>query len=75
MANNNNSVSIKPYHLLNSRVHKDFKTNWGSLRLFTGLNNLSNTTYYDNIRINTFGGRYYEPAPTRNIYVGLEIGV
>ena len=27
--------------------------------------------YFDNIRINAFGGRYYEPAPGRTFYTGL----
>ena len=27
--------------------------------------------YFDNIRINAFGKRYYEPAPKRNVHFGL----
>jgi iron complex outermembrane receptor protein len=35
--------------------------------------NLFNESYNSNIRINAFGGRYFEPAPERNIYAGLVI--
>ena len=36
-----------------------------------GANNLFNQDFYDNIRINAFGKRYYEPAPKRNFYFGI----
>jgi len=36
---------------------------------------LLNTAYFDNIRLNAFGKRFYEPAPERNVYVGLRIGL
>jgi hypothetical protein len=38
------------------------------LRPYVGINNLFNESYNSNIRINAFGGRYFEPAPERNIY-------
>jgi iron complex outermembrane receptor protein len=41
------------------------------LDFFAGINNLFNTRYFDNIRLNAFGGRYYEPAPGRNVFFGL----
>lgn len=72
MANNENTVKVAPYHLINLSAHKTFKGGWGAFKLFGGLNNVGNTTYFDNIRINAFGGRYYEPAPLRNGYLGLE---
>jgi iron complex outermembrane receptor protein len=40
-----------------------------------GINNLLNTTYYDNIRLNAFGARFYEPAPGRNFYLGFQISL
>ena len=36
-----------------------------------GCANLFNVDYSDNIRINAFGGRFYEAAPSRNIYLRL----
>ena len=38
---------------------------------FISLNNILNKKYFDNIRINAFGSRYYEPAPGFNIMFGI----
>jgi len=38
---------------------------------FLGINNIFNTKYSDNVRINAFGGRYYEPAAGINFYGGI----
>ncbi len=38
---------------------------------FVGINNIFNTKYSDNVRINAFGGRYYEPAAGINFYGGV----
>lgn len=40
--------------------------------LVIGCTNLFNTLYSDNIRINAFGNRYYESAPTRETYASLQ---
>ncbi len=40
---------------------------------FIGINNLFDESYNSDIRINAFGGRYYEPAPDRNLYAGIEL--
>ena len=40
---------------------------------FVGINNLFDETYSDNLRINAFGGRFFEPAPDRNIYAGVTL--
>lgn len=42
------------------------KTN---LTLVAGINNLYHTKYYNNLRINANGGRYYEAAPGRNGWI------
>ena len=42
--------------------------NWNG---FISINNLTNTKYFDNIRINAFGSRYYEPAPGLNFMLGI----
>ena len=43
--------------------------------LVGGVNNLFNSSYFDNIRINAFGGRYYESAPGANVYAGLRVRI
>ncbi len=40
---------------------------------FAGIQNLFNESYFANIRINAFGGRYYEPAPERAWFAGLRV--
>lgn len=40
---------------------------------YLGINNVFDESYFSNIRINAFGGRYYEPAPERNAYAGIRV--
>ncbi|MEM1324582.1 MAG: TonB-dependent receptor [Bacteroidota bacterium] len=42
------------------------------LQPFIGINNLFDVRYFDNVRINAFGNRYYEPAAGLNIYGGIK---
>ena len=72
-ANNSNSVEIKSFQKVRFQGQKTVKLPWGEFDFFGGINNLFNTTYYDNIRLNAFGGRFYEPAPGRNFYLGLSL--
>jgi iron complex outermembrane receptor protein len=43
------------------------------IRPYIGINNIFDELYNSNVRINAFGGRYYEPAPDRNIYAGFVV--
>jgi len=72
-ANNANSVKVPDYIVSGLRASYDIKTAKLLLRPYVGINNLFNELYNSNIRINAFGGRYYEPAPERNIYAGIVI--
>ena len=74
-ANDSNSVEIKAYQKVRFQGQKTVQTQWGKLDFFGGINNVLNTTYLDNIRLNAFGGRFYEPAPGRNFYFGLSLGI
>jgi iron complex outermembrane receptor protein len=67
-ADNANETLISSYNLLNLKYSKDIFSN---SEIFLGVNNAFNQEYYDNIRINAFGKRYYEPAPKRNFYFGI----
>jgi iron complex outermembrane receptor protein len=40
---------------------------------FLGLGNLANQNYDGTVRLNALGGRYFEPAPTFNVYGGLSV--
>ncbi len=70
-ANDSNSVSDKGY--VNTSLNLGFSLTTKEFRLtpYLGVNNLFNTTYNDNIRINAFGGRYYEPASGIGVFAGV----
>ncbi len=71
--NDANTEKDNAYTLVNLRAGHTFSfPNW-TLSPFFGLNNLLNTSYNSNIRINAFGGRYYEPGAERNGYVGVRV--
>ena len=72
-ADDANATSVPAFWLLNLRGGWPF--HWGKVLIepSVGLNNLADTAYSGNIRINAFGGRYYEPAPGVNWYAGLRL--
>jgi len=74
-ANNSNSVVIQSFQKVRFQAQKTVQVLWGELHVLGGINNLLNATYFDNIRLNAFGGRYYEPAPGRNFYLGLQFNL
>ncbi len=41
---------------------------------FLGLNNLWDRRYIGSLTLNGLGGRVFEPAPRRVVYLGAEIG-
>ena len=69
-ADNANETLISSYNLLNVKYSKEI---FGNSEIFLGVNNTFNQEYFDNIRINAFGKRYYEPAPKRNFYFGINL--
>ena len=66
-ADDANQTRVEDYLLVNFRFWKSLK----KISFFCGINNLLNKAYFDNIRINAYGKRYYEPAPMRNFYLGI----
>jgi iron complex outermembrane receptor protein len=69
--NNANSVEVSSYTVANLRFGFDMgRGNW-LFRTYAGVNNLFDEDYNNNIRINAFGGRFFEPAPGRHFYVGV----
>ncbi len=67
-ADNLNETEVSSYNLLNVTYSKQIFNN---SEIYLGVNNLFDVNYFDNIRINAFGKRYYEPAPKRNVHLGL----
>jgi len=63
-----------PWWATNVRV--GWEGNAGNMRLapFLGINNAFNHLYVRSVVINAARDRFYEPAPGRNVYVGLSVG-
>ena len=49
------------------------QSKWGITTWTLGICNITNANYYDNIRINAFGGRYYEPASMRQTFARVQV--
>ncbi len=72
-ANNANSIKVPSYVVSGLRASYQFESGNWLFQPYGGINNLFNESYNSNIRINAFGGRYFEPAPERNYYAGIVI--
>lgn len=72
--NNANTVFNWAHTVVDLRF--GFDRAWGStnVRPFLGIDNVLDKRYNSSAITNAFGGRYYEPSPGREIYVGLTIG-
>ncbi len=72
--NNANSTTNDSYSVMNLRAgFADFRFGDWTLSPFVGVNNLTDKRYAANVRLNAFGGRYFEPAPERHFYGGFAI--
>jgi len=72
-ADNANAVEIEDYLVTGIRAGFRHELDGWVLEPFVGVNNLLDEDYFGNVRINAAFGRYYEPAPARNLYAGLEL--
>lgn len=68
------STRTSPWWATNVRV--GWEGTAGGMRLapFLGVNNAFNHKYVSSVVINAARDRFYEPAPGRNVYVGLSVG-
>lgn len=72
-ADNANEARVPSYVVSNLRVGlHTAQGNW-KIKPYIGVNNLFGELYNNNIRINAFGGRFFEPAPEREIYGGIGV--
>jgi iron complex outermembrane recepter protein len=70
-ADNQNQVKTDPYAVSNFRLgYRKELENWIVTPYFS-VNNLLNEKYNSNTRLNAAFGRYFEPAPLRNVYGGV----
>jgi iron complex outermembrane receptor protein len=72
-ANDANTERTEAYGALDFRM--GWKGNWGGWQLtpYIAVSNLTETVYDDNVRLNAFGGRYYEPAAGVQVQGGLGV--
>lgn len=72
-ANNDNTVSNDSYDVSNLRFGRDFTYGEWRFSPFFGVNNFFDQDYNQNIRLNEGNSRFFEPAPDRNVYGGINI--
>lgn len=71
-ADNANTTSVSAWHTLDINLQRQYeKNNWRWIP-FVGIQNATNQQYFDTIRLNAFGQRYYEPAAQRNFFAGIK---
>ncbi len=70
-ADDANSVETPKALLIHLRTGWRWEFSRWCLEMQAGMNNLTNARWYDNIRINAFGGRFYKPGPGRHVYGGI----
>ncbi len=72
-ADDSNQVEIPGYSILDINFGYRHQFNKVILNPFFGINNLLDSNYYDNIRLNAFGSRYYEAAAGIHVFGGIRI--
>lgn len=72
-ADNANSAAglVDDYTLVNLRFGYDIELGKLTLSPFAGVHNVTDEAYTANVRLNAFGGRFFEPGPGRNGYAGI----
>ncbi|KJD18883.1 TonB-dependent receptor [Vreelandella aquamarina] len=74
VADNANETSVDSYWLVNLRVGDGWQLSQQTrLSAYVGLRNLLDEEHYSNVRLNGTFGRFYEPAPGRSVYGGVEL--
>ena len=71
--NNANTATNWSYQVVDLRLGLDYRWDGVEIRPFFGIDNLFDQRYNASTIPNSFGSRYYEPAPGREFYVGLRI--
>ena len=63
------------YSLVDLRLGLELRVMRLDLNFFVGVNNALDEQYNGSIVPNAFGNRFFEPAPGRNLYYVLSIGL
>lgn len=70
-ADNANTAASPDYAVVDAHVGRRLKLAALTLDLSAGVGNVFDERSIDNVRVNAFGGRYFEPAPGRTWHVRL----
>ncbi|MCC7414033.1 MAG: TonB-dependent receptor [Gammaproteobacteria bacterium] len=70
---NANTVENSAYQVSNLRFGRPFRFDRLRVDPYFGINNMFDEEYIGNVRLNAFGGRYFEPAPKKNVYGGVTV--
>ncbi len=71
-ADNNNEVKVPSYLLSNIALKNEFNFRGFFLEAGLHVRNLLDEKYFDNIRTNAFGSRFYEPASLRSFILSIK---
>jgi iron complex outermembrane receptor protein len=74
-ADDANTATEPAYQVTDLSLSYRFQLQKSTLVPFLGVNNIFGSEYSDNVRINAFGGRYYEPAPGINFFGGIRLNL
>ncbi|MDT8448654.1 MAG: TonB-dependent receptor [Wenzhouxiangellaceae bacterium] len=72
-ADNANTAESDGYTRVDVGIGRDWRVHAWSVRAFVGIDNLFDTRYNDNVRVNAFGGRFFEPGPGRAVRAGIDV--
>lgn len=72
-ANDANTATIDGYSVSDFRAGWRWDRGGWTIYPFGGIKNVFDATYFANIRLNAFGGRYYEPGPERTFFGGVRV--
>ena len=72
-ADDANNVEVASQTVTDMRLGRKLSSSQHDSQLVIGIENLFDTEYLGNLRINARNARYYEPGPERRVYAGIEI--
>ncbi|TVZ52326.1 TonB-dependent receptor family protein [Dokdonia sp. Hel_I_53] len=70
-ADDANETRVDGYEFISFDASYQMHLRTAQIKPYVSVQNVLNQEYTDNVRINAFGGRYYEPAPTIAVYAGV----
>ena len=73
--NERNTDAAPSYAAVNARVGYGLKTGAATWTAFARVNNLFDRNYAGSVIVNDSNGRYFEPAPGRNWFVGATVSI